>query len=47
MENDAVFTSTHRFIVDLVAQRKVDGFASTTPMDSTIPRNIFVDYEKL
>ncbi|MFZ0478763.1 MAG: malto-oligosyltrehalose synthase [Terriglobales bacterium] len=31
MENDAVFTSTHRFIVDLVAQRKVDGLRIDHP----------------
>jgi (1->4)-alpha-D-glucan 1-alpha-D-glucosylmutase len=31
MENEAVFTSTHRFILELVAQRKIDGLRIDHP----------------
>ncbi|MGA9526743.1 MAG: malto-oligosyltrehalose synthase [Terriglobales bacterium] len=41
MENDAVFTSTHRFIIDLVAQGKVDGLRIDHPDGLYDPRQYF------
>jgi (1->4)-alpha-D-glucan 1-alpha-D-glucosylmutase len=41
MENEAVFTSTHRFILDLVAQGKIDGLRIDHPDGLYDPKKYF------